>query len=127
MVSEVQPEFDFGLEDAPKMTEAEVTDALYAQVRRPSRQRPAVRCCRRRSTPAPGSTRAGRHFVAMDMWPSAGTALPVTRSRCPGRDWLRELKDPSKAAEFRSVHEPWWSSFPTPASSAPGNYRTTGG
>ena len=47
-------------------------------------------------------------FVAMDSWQSgkfelAGHEVKVSRS-----DWLRELKDPAKAAEFTPYMHRWW-------------------
>ena len=107
-MSEVQPELDFGLEDTPKMTEAELTDALYERynVRHGNGQRYAV-AAQVRSHAGFDARRTG-DFVAMDLWPSMGLTLHGHEIKVSRSDWLRELKDPSKAAEFIPYMNTWW-------------------
>lgn len=107
-VSEVQPELDFGLEDTPKMTEAELTDALYERynVRHGNGQRYAVAAQVR--SHAGFDARRTADFVAMDLWPSMGLTLHGHEIKVSRSDWLRELKDPSKAAEFIPYMNTWW-------------------
>jgi hypothetical protein len=47
-------------------------------------------------------------YVAMDMWPSKGLALHGHEVKVSRSDWLRELKDPSKSAEFMQHCDYWW-------------------
>lgn len=47
-------------------------------------------------------------FVAMDLWPSGGLRLHGHEVKVSRSDWLRELKDPSKAAEFVPYMNCWW-------------------
>jgi hypothetical protein len=107
-VSEVQPELDFGLEDAPKMTEAELTDALYERysARHGNGQRYAVAVQVR--SHAGFDARRTADFVAMDLWPSMRLTLHGHEIKVSRSDWLRELKDPSKAAEFVPYMNCWW-------------------
>lgn len=47
-------------------------------------------------------------FVAMDLWPSKGLALHGHEVKVSRSDWLAELKDPEKAAEFMPYMDYWW-------------------
>jgi hypothetical protein len=47
-------------------------------------------------------------FVAMDLWPSKGLALHGHEIKVSRSDWLRELKEPEKAAEFIPYVNHWW-------------------
>jgi hypothetical protein len=47
-------------------------------------------------------------FVAMDLWPSKGLALHGHEVKVSRSDWLVELKDPTKAEEFRPFMDFWW-------------------
>ena len=47
-------------------------------------------------------------FMAMDMWPSAGLDLHGFEVKCSRSDWLVELRDPSKAEEFKQYMDRWW-------------------
>ena len=47
-------------------------------------------------------------FVVMDLWPSGGLRLHGHEVKVSRSDWLRELKDPSKAAEFIPYMNCWW-------------------
>lgn len=47
-------------------------------------------------------------FIAMDMWPSSGLALHGFEVKCSRSDWLTELRDPSKAEEFKQYMDCWW-------------------
>lgn len=61
----------------------------------------------------PQATRTA-DFVAVDVWPSQGLAIHGHEVKVSRSDWLRELKDPSKAEAFTgdAWHEPlvdyWW-------------------
>lgn len=47
-------------------------------------------------------------LVVMDTWPSSGLPLHGHEIKCSRSDWLRELKDPAKAEEFRPYMTYWW-------------------
>ena len=47
-------------------------------------------------------------FMAMDMWPSSGLDLHGFEVKCSRSDWLTELRDPSKAEEFKQFMDRWW-------------------
>jgi hypothetical protein len=47
-------------------------------------------------------------FVAMDLWPSRGLALHGHEVKVSRSDWLRELAEPEKAAEFIPYMNYWW-------------------
>lgn len=47
-------------------------------------------------------------FMAMDVWPSSGLPLHGHEIKVSRSDWLTELRDPSKAEEFRQYCDRWW-------------------
>jgi len=47
-------------------------------------------------------------FIAMDLWPSKRLALHGHEIKVSRSDWLRELKEPEKAEEFRRYMNFWW-------------------
>jgi hypothetical protein len=47
-------------------------------------------------------------FVAMDLWTSGRLDLHGHEVKVSRPDWLRELKDPSKAEEFIPYMNRWW-------------------
>jgi len=47
-------------------------------------------------------------FIAMDLWPSSGLPLHGFEVKCSRSDWLTELRDPSKADEFKRYMDRWW-------------------
>ena len=47
-------------------------------------------------------------FVAMDLWTSSGLALHGHEVKVSRSDWLTELKEPEKAAEFTPYMTFWW-------------------
>lgn len=104
----VQDELDLEVSESPKMAEADVLDALY------DRYRAVHGNGRRYAVAAQVRSRAGfdarrtADFVAMDLWPSARLTLHGHEVKVSRSDWLRELKDPSKAAEFIPYMNTWW-------------------
>lgn len=54
-------------------------------------------------------------FIAMDLWPSSGLLLHGHEVKVSRSDWLRELKDPSKADEFIPYVNHWWLVVPDAA------------
>lgn len=47
-------------------------------------------------------------YVALDLWPSKGLALHGHEIKVSRGDWLRELKEPEKSAEFMGHVDYWW-------------------
>jgi len=47
-------------------------------------------------------------FMAMDLWPSNGLTLHGHEVKVSRSDWLHELKDPTKADEFKRYMDRWW-------------------
>jgi hypothetical protein len=47
-------------------------------------------------------------FVAMDLWPSKGLCLHGHEVKVSRSDWLVELKQPEKSAEFIPFMDYWW-------------------
>lgn len=47
-------------------------------------------------------------FMALDCWPAQGLHLHGHEVKVSRADWLRELKDPAKAAEFKRFCDRWW-------------------
>ena len=47
-------------------------------------------------------------FVAMDLWPSKGLGLHGHEIKVSRSDWLRELAEPEKSAEFIPYMNCWW-------------------
>jgi hypothetical protein len=54
-------------------------------------------------------------FIALDTWKSSNFALHGHEVKVSRSDWLRELKEPEKAAEFIPYLNYWWVVVPAPA------------
>lgn len=61
----------------------------------------------RNSTGFPRQVRSA-DGLALGLWPSLGLELQGFEVKVSRGDWLRELKDPSKAAEFQKWCDRWW-------------------
>lgn len=107
-MSAIQDELDLDAPEAVKLTEAEMIDALYSRYCfvGGNGQRYAVAAQVR--SRAGFDARRTADFVAMDLWPSARLTLHGHEVKVSRSDWLRELKDPSKAAEFVPYMNCWW-------------------
>jgi hypothetical protein len=106
-MSTVQDELELGPEPTA-MTEAAVTDALhlrYSQVHGNGRRYAVAAGVR---SHAGFDARRTADYVAMDLWPSKGLALHGHEIKISRSDWLRELKEPEKAAEFIPYMNFWW-------------------
>jgi hypothetical protein len=103
-----QDELDFEVSESPRMTEADVTAALhvrYSQVHGNGRRYAVAAGVR---SHAGFDARRTADYVAMDLWPSKGLALHGHEIKVSRSDWLRELKEPEKAAEFIPYMNYWW-------------------
>jgi hypothetical protein len=54
-------------------------------------------------------------FIAMDLWPSKGLEIHGHEVKVSRSDWLRELAEPEKAAEFMPYVNRWWLVVSDPA------------
>jgi len=121
-VTAIQAELDGlpALPSPPRITERTMLDALH-------RRYGAVKFGARRYAVAEHVPAipygAGRiaDFIAMDIWRTGGAyelhghEVKISRS-----DWLRELADPWKAAEFTPYVHRWWLVVPDAAMVRPG-------
>lgn len=107
-MSSVQDELDLGADEPVTMTEVQVIEALLDRytVRHGNGQRFAVASQVRSS--AGFDARRTADFVAMDLWPSMRLTLHGHEVKVSRSDWLRELKEPEKAAEFVPYMNTWW-------------------
>jgi hypothetical protein len=96
------------------MTEAEVLDVLALRYGQRSGNGPAWAFVPhvRNGAGWGGSTGYGGlrtcNALALSMYTSTGFALIGHEVKVSRSDWLRELKDPSKAGAFRRYCERWW-------------------
>lgn len=65
--------------------------------------------------------------MAMSLWPSRGLTLHGFEVKCSRSDWLRELKDPSKAESFMRHLDRWWLVVADASIVAPGELPETWG
>jgi len=100
---------DLSLPEPPgPLTEADLTDALHAHygAEYGNGRRYAVAAQVR--SHAGFDARRTADFVAMDLWPSKRLTLHGHEIKVSRSDWLRELKEPAKAAEFTPYMNCWW-------------------
>jgi hypothetical protein len=104
----VQDELDLEVGEPSKLTEGDVLEALYARYSQVhgNGQRYAVASQVR--SHASFYARRTADFVAMDLWTTGRLTLHGHEVKVSRSDWLRELKDPSKAAEFTPYMNTWW-------------------
>ena len=97
-----------GPEAKPKATERDMLNALarrYSGMSMGDSARYAYAEHVRSST---SWARRSADFMAMDLWPSTGLNLHGFEVKCSRSDWLVELRDPSKAEEFKQYMDRWW-------------------
>jgi hypothetical protein len=61
------------------------------------------------------SARRTADFMAIDLWKTGRYEIHGHEIKVSRADWLRELKDPSKAAEFGEHVNRWWIVVPDPS------------
>jgi hypothetical protein len=104
----IQDELELDVPEPGGLTEADVLDALhdrYGTVHGNGQRYAVASQVRSR---AGFDARRTADFVAMDLWPSARLTLHGHEVKVSRSDWLRELKDPTKAAEFIPYMNTWW-------------------
>ncbi len=104
----VQDELELEVSESPKMTEAEVIEALYARYSQVHGNGNRYAVAAQVRSHAGFDARRTADFVAMDLWPSMRLTLHGHEVKVSRSDWLRELTDPSKAAEFIPYVNTWW-------------------
>jgi hypothetical protein len=101
-------ELDLQYPEVAKCTERQVLDALgqrYA-IRYGNGERYAY--AEHVRSHAGFDARRTADAIAMDLWPSKGLGLFGHEVKVSRSDWLRELKDPTKADEFKRYMDRWW-------------------
>jgi len=92
---------------ATKRTEADMLDLLTARY---GPQQGVLRyvVARHVRSHAGFDARRTADFVALDTWPSSGFVIHGHEVKVSRSDWLHELKQPEKAAEFMLYMDFWW-------------------
>lgn len=90
-----------------KLTEADMLDLLTARYG-PQQGVPRYVVARHVRSHAGFDARRTADFVAMDTWPSSGCPLHGHEVKVSRSDWLHELRQPEKAAEFLPYMHHWW-------------------
>ena len=103
----VQDELELDVPEPGGLTTADVYEALYARYGAFHGNGPRYAVAAEVRSGAGFDSRRSADFVAMDLWPSAGLTLHGHEVKVSRSDWLRELKDPSKAAEFTPYMNCW--------------------
>lgn len=90
-----------------RLTEADMLDLLTTRYG-PQQGVPRYVVARHVRSHAGFDARRTADFVAMDTWPSSGCPLHGHEVKVSRSDWLHELKQPEKAAEFMPYMHFWW-------------------
>lgn len=91
-----------------KWTEREVLDLLAARYATRAGNGVRYAYARHVRSAAGFDARRTADFMAMDMWPSNGLTLHGHEVKVSRSDWLHELRDPTKAEEFKRYMDRWW-------------------
>ena len=92
----------------PDLTERDMIRALVSRYNKDAGNGPRYVVASHVRSHAGFDARRTCDFVAMDLWPSKGLELHGHEVKVSRSDWLRELKDPSKAGEFMRHCDRWW-------------------
>jgi hypothetical protein len=109
-----QDELALGLPGPPRVTESDVIDALHARYGQRFGNGPRYAVASGVRSHAGHSMRRTADLIAMDLWPSRGLALHGHEVKVSRSDWLRELAEPDKAAEFIPYMNYWWAAVSDP-------------
>lgn len=97
------------------MTETQMCDALRARYSQQAGNGARYAVAASVRSHAGFDAKRTADFIAMDLWPSSGLLLHGHEVKVSRSDWLRELKDPSKADEFIPYVNHWWLVVPDAA------------
>ena len=96
-------------DDVPKVTERTMLDALHRRYSAVSPGNgPRYVVAEHVRSAAGFYARRTCDFIALDTWPSSRFELIGHEVKISRSDWLRELKEPSKAAEFTRWLNRWY-------------------
>jgi hypothetical protein len=93
---------------APRVTERVMLDALHARYNGRYGNGPRYAVAEHVRSHCSFDARRTADFVAMDLWKSGRLDLHGHEVKVSRSDWLRELKQPEKAAEFIPYMNRWW-------------------
>lgn len=91
-----------------KLTEADMLDLLTQRYSKEYGNGARYALARHVRSHAGFEAKRTADFVAFDTWPSSGFALHGHEVKVSRSDWLHELKQPEKAAEFVPFMTYWW-------------------
>lgn len=91
-----------------KLTEADMLDLLTQRYSKEYGNGARYALARHVRSHAGFEAKRTADFVAFDTWPSAGFAIHGHEVKVSRSDWLHELKQPEKAAEFVPYMTYWW-------------------
>lgn len=100
---------------SPKMTEGDMIAALHARYGESHGNGPRYAVASGVKSQAGHSAPRTADFIAMDLWVSGGLEIHGHEVKVSRSDWLRELKEPEKAAEFIPYVNRWWLVVSDPA------------
>jgi hypothetical protein len=98
-----------------QMTESDVIAALHARYSQTAGNGRRYAVAGGVRSHAGFDARRTADFIAMDLWPSKGLEIHGHEVKVSRSDWLRELKEPEKAAEFWPYVNRWWLVVPDAA------------
>jgi hypothetical protein len=90
------------------MTEGEMVTALHARYGQTAGNGKRYAVAGGVRSHAGFDARRTADFMAMDLWPSKGLEIHGHEIKVSRSDWLRELAEPEKAAEFIPYVNRWW-------------------
>jgi len=99
---------------AAPMTEGDMIAALHARYGAAHGNGPRYAVAGGVKSHAGHSSPRTADFIAMDLWVSGGLEIHGHEVKVSRSDWLRELKEPEKAAEFIPYVNRWWLVVPDP-------------
>lgn len=99
---------------APSMTESDMISALHERYGSMHGNGPRYAVAGGVKSQAGHASPRTADFIAMDLWVSGGLEIHGHEVKVSRSDWLRELKEPEKAAAFIPYVNRWWLVVPSP-------------
>lgn len=84
----------------PKVTERDILDLLHRRYSQTVGNGPRYVVAEHVRNGAGFDANRSLDAMVLDLWPSSGLAVHGFEVKCSRSDWLRELKDPTKAGAF---------------------------